>query len=48
MREVDLLHETHDQHEAEGDQRQQQPEHQTIQHMGKEIEHAAAAFKFSL
>jgi hypothetical protein len=33
VREVDLLHQPHDQHEAERDQREQQPERQPVDEM---------------
>ena len=41
MRQVDLLHQTNDQHEAERDQRKQQAEREAVEDMRKEIEQAA-------
>ncbi len=38
MREIDLLHQPDDQHEAERDEREQEPERQAVDEMRQQIE----------
>ena len=45
MRQVDLLHQPDDQHEAERDQREQQAEREAVEEMRKKVEQAATVFR---
>ena len=46
VRQIDLLHQPDDQHEAERDQREQQAEREAVEQMRKKIEQAAVSYSY--